>query len=61
MFQLLPIFFDEEPNLETLSPLFNHEIAFKEIICTDSNLFYFKKRNYKLLENIMDYIKDEEV
>lgn len=60
IFQIIPLYFDEEPTLKNLSHLFNNEIEFKEMILTDSNLFYFKRRKYKLLGNKKDYIKEEE-
>lgn len=59
VFQIVPCFFDELPSIDLLISLFNHDIQNKEMICTESSLYYFKKRNYELLGNIKDNLKDK--
>lgn len=59
VFQLLPYYYDEIPNIDDIEKLFNHDINYYEMIETDGKLLYFKKRNYKLIGNITNYLKDK--
>lgn len=59
VFQILPIVFDNEPKEEDLIKYFDHDIKTDEMIETESKLFYFKKRDYKLLGNVKNYLQKE--
>lgn len=58
-FQILPYYFDSEPKTSNLDKFFQKNIEYKDIIVTESTLFYFKKRDYKLLGNIKTNLKEE--
>lgn len=52
VFQIIPKFFDSEPSIEEINKYLNYELECKDMILTESNLYYFKKRNYTLLGNV---------
>lgn len=61
VFQIIPHFFNNKPSIGDIETYLDKELDFKDMILTESNLYYFKKRNYILLGNVKPkFIKNYE-
>lgn len=59
VFQIIPHFFDTLPTIDDITNHLNKKLEWKDMIVTESNIYYFKKRDYVLLGNIKpNLIKD---
>lgn len=52
VFQIIPNFFDSQPTISDIASYLDKKLKCEDMISTDSNLYYFKKRYYILLGNI---------
>lgn len=52
VFQIVPHFFDNFPTIDDIACYLEKKLECRDMICTESNIYYFKKRDYKLLGNI---------
>lgn len=52
VFQIIPHFFDNQPSIEDINSYLNRELNCGDMILTESNLYYFRKKDYVLLGNV---------
>ena len=52
VFQIIPHFFDNQPSIEDINSYLNKELNCIDMILTESNLYYFRKKDYILLGNV---------
>ena len=52
VFQIIPHFFDNQPTINEIDKHLNKELECQDMIEIESNLYYFKKRDYLLLGNV---------
>ena len=52
VFQIIPHFFDNQPSIEDINSYLNKELNCIDMILTESNLYYFRKKYYILLGNV---------
>lgn len=52
VFQIIPHFFDNQPTIDNVVKYLDKLLEFNDMILTESNMYYFKKRNYILLGNV---------
>ena len=52
VFQIIPKLFSTEPTFDEVTKFLNKKLTCQDMILTESNLYYFKKRNYIFLGNV---------
>lgn len=52
VFQLIPKLFTKKPTLDEVAKFLDKPLTCQDMILTESNLYYFKKRNYLFLGNV---------
>lgn len=52
VFQIVPHFFDNQPSIDDVNIYLEKELSCKDMIETESNMYYFRKKDYTLLGNI---------
>lgn len=52
VFQIIPYYFDKQPSIDDITIYLDKKLDCNDMICTESSLYYFKKRDYVLLGNV---------
>ena len=52
VFQIIPHYFDSQPTIDDIDDYLNRDLEYEDMIITESNMYYFRKRDYILLGNV---------